>query len=170
MMMPLGCDRSPEVARWGAGSTVQGVVLPSGRRVGVSRRAGLARSGVLSSWVPGAAAVQVQPGAAAGAGEFPAADSSRSRRRLGSHRRAACSARPSICIQAVSSHARPPPNPVLDNDPNLVSCGEQWCPDCNRPCTRDGPGGLCPSCEEPVTVDDLLPTPHAQPVSPSKIR
>lgn len=48
--------------------------------------------------------------------------------------------------------------------------GQQWCPDCNRPCTRAGLGGLCPSCEEPVTVDDLLPTPHAQPVSASKIR
>jgi len=36
------------------------------------------------------------------------------------------------------------------------------CHDCNRPCTRDG---LCPHCDEPVTVDDLLDQHHAQPVT-----
>jgi predicted nucleic acid-binding Zn ribbon protein len=35
---------------------------------------------------------------------------------------------------------------------------EQWCPDCARPCRRVGPGGLCPHCEEPITVTDLLDT------------
>ena len=34
--------------------------------------------------------------------------------------------------------------------------GEQWCGDCNRPCTRVGIGGTCPNCEEPVAVDELL--------------
>ncbi len=34
--------------------------------------------------------------------------------------------------------------------------GVQWCPDCQRPCVRIGTGGLCPSCDEPVAVDDLL--------------
>ena len=34
--------------------------------------------------------------------------------------------------------------------------GDQWCGDCNRPCTRIGIGGACPSCEEPVAVDELL--------------
>lgn len=24
--------------------------------------------------------------------------------------------------------------------------GQQWCPDCNQPCTRVGLGGLCPHC------------------------
>lgn len=31
----------------------------------------------------------------------------------------------------------------------------QWCEDCNRPCLRLGPGGLCPHCSEPVTISDL---------------
>ena len=34
--------------------------------------------------------------------------------------------------------------------------GEQWCPDCQRPCRRVGPGGSCPHCSEPVAVSDLL--------------
>lgn len=33
---------------------------------------------------------------------------------------------------------------------------EQWCHDCNRQCQRVGIGGLCPHCDEPVTIDDLL--------------
>lgn len=37
--------------------------------------------------------------------------------------------------------------------------GEQWCPDCARPCRRLGPGGSCPSCDEPVTVTDLQEVP-----------
>jgi len=42
--------------------------------------------------------------------------------------------------------------------------GQQWCGDCNRPCTRLGPGGLCPHCDEPTTIGELLgedPTPPA---------
>lgn len=34
--------------------------------------------------------------------------------------------------------------------------GEQWCAECVRPCRRVGLGGLCPHCEEPVAVPDLL--------------
>lgn len=37
--------------------------------------------------------------------------------------------------------------------------GQQWCHDCNRPCTRIGQGGPCPNCDEPLTIDDLLPAP-----------
>ncbi len=37
-----------------------------------------------------------------------------------------------------------------------VFLGEQWCPDCQRPCQRLGLGGSCPHCAEPVTVDQLL--------------
>jgi len=33
--------------------------------------------------------------------------------------------------------------------------GEQWCPDCQRPCRRVDVGGLCPHCDEPVAVSDL---------------
>jgi len=40
------------------------------------------------------------------------------------------------------------------------SLGEQRCPDCNTFGRRVGPGGLCPSCDEPVAVTDLLDDPH----------
>jgi hypothetical protein len=36
------------------------------------------------------------------------------------------------------------------------SLGEQRCPDCNTFTRRVGPGGLCPHCDEPVAVSDLL--------------
>ena len=48
--------------------------------------------------------------------------------------------------------------------------GQQWCPDCQRPCVRVGVGGLCPTCDEPVAVEDLIdqhpatqPSRYAQP-------
>ena len=34
--------------------------------------------------------------------------------------------------------------------------GEQRCPDCRLFCRRIGPGGLCPHCDEPVAVADLI--------------
>ena len=37
--------------------------------------------------------------------------------------------------------------------------GEQWCHDCNQPCTRVGLGGSCPHCSEPVAISDLIDTP-----------
>ena len=33
--------------------------------------------------------------------------------------------------------------------------GEQWCRDCNRPCVRVDLGGLCPHCDEPITIRDI---------------
>src|SRR5215207_7546594 len=30
--------------------------------------------------------------------------------------------------------------------------GQQWCQDCNRPCTRTGIGGLCPACDHPIAI------------------
>ena len=38
--------------------------------------------------------------------------------------------------------------------------GEQYCPECRTFCRRVGPGGLCPSCDEPVAFADLV-TPRA---------
>ncbi len=35
--------------------------------------------------------------------------------------------------------------------------GEQYCADCRCFCRRVGPGGLCPACDEPVAIADLLP-------------
>ena len=41
--------------------------------------------------------------------------------------------------------------------------GEQYCSDCRCFCRRVGPGGLCPACDEPVAIADLLPnTPHPE--------
>jgi len=37
--------------------------------------------------------------------------------------------------------------------------GQQWCPDCQRPCRRIGPGGSCPSCGDPITITDLIEAP-----------
>jgi hypothetical protein len=37
--------------------------------------------------------------------------------------------------------------------------GQQYCGDCKRFCRRLGAGGLCPTCEEPVAISDLLPEP-----------
>lgn len=33
--------------------------------------------------------------------------------------------------------------------------GQQWCFDCNRPCVRIDIGGLCPHCDEPITISDI---------------
>jgi hypothetical protein len=46
--------------------------------------------------------------------------------------------------------------------------GEQRCDECNTWCRRIGPGGLCPCCDEPVAVADLLtPDQLAQPAPAS---
>jgi hypothetical protein len=34
--------------------------------------------------------------------------------------------------------------------------GEQYCADCRCFCRRVGPGGLCPACDHPVALADLL--------------
>jgi hypothetical protein len=34
--------------------------------------------------------------------------------------------------------------------------GEQRCPDCNTWARRVGTGGSCPSCGDPVTINELL--------------
>ncbi len=40
-----------------------------------------------------------------------------------------------------------------------VFLGQQWCPDCQRPCRRLGSGGACPHCDELVTIDQLIDAP-----------
>jgi len=47
---------------------------------------------------------------------------------------------------------------------------QQWCQDCNRPCTRTGIGGLCPECDQPVTIDDLITQHQYQTIQDPKIR
>jgi len=60
--------------------------------------------------------------------------------------------------------ATPPPPPRGRREVTIYQCphceevflGEQWCPDCQRPCRRLGLGGACPHCSEPVTINELL--------------
>lgn len=35
---------------------------------------------------------------------------------------------------------------------------EQWCPECARPCHRLGAGGICPCCQEMITIAELTET------------
>jgi hypothetical protein len=44
--------------------------------------------------------------------------------------------------------------------------GVQRCPDCGSFCRRVGPGGLCPHCDEPVAVTDLLLAPEGGEAQP----
>jgi len=61
------------------------------------------------------------------------------------------------------------PQPIRRKDTTIYECpsceiryhGQQWCHDCNHPCTRVGLGGTCPHCDEPVTLADLLDTQEA---------
>ncbi len=58
------------------------------------------------------------------------------------------------------------PQLITYSDATVYTCptcqtryhGQQWCQHCNQPCTRLGLGGLCPHCERPVTITDLLDT------------
>ena len=58
------------------------------------------------------------------------------------------------------------PQGIRRRDVTIYACptcetryhGEQWCHDCNQPCTRVGLGGLCPYCDEPVAISDLIDT------------
>ncbi len=64
-----------------------------------------------------------------------------------------------VPLPAVSVAPRPPRRAIT-----VYACpaceerylGEQWCPDCQRPCRRIGFGGACPACDHPVALDDLL--------------
>lgn len=39
---------------------------------------------------------------------------------------------------------------------NTRFLGQQRCDDCQLFCRRVGPGGLCPQCDEPIALADLL--------------
>lgn len=38
--------------------------------------------------------------------------------------------------------------------------GQQWCHDCHTPCTRLDLGALCPHCDEPVAISDIIEQPR----------
>ena len=74
--------------------------------------------------------------------------------------------------QHVTALPTPAPTRPL-TEATIYECGQceqryhaqQWCHDCNRPCTRVGPGGLCPHCGDPVALQDLQPG-HTTTTSP----
>lgn len=78
------------------------------------------------------------------------------------------------CRQAAWRARHPSPQPAVTVPPathrrtsTVYQCptcetrylGQQWCHDCNHPCTRLDHGGHCPHCDEPVTINDLLNPP-----------
>jgi hypothetical protein len=77
-----------------------------------------------------------------------------------------CSA---ACRQAAWRRRHPTPLPAVPARPSptatVYECpacgarflGQQRCDECQQFCRRVGPGGLCPHCDEPVAVGDLLP-------------
>jgi hypothetical protein len=76
------------------------------------------------------------------------------------------------CRQAAwrARHRQPPPEPAVvppvtsRRAITVYQCphcdtrylGQQWCPDCHTPCTRLDLGGLCPHCDEPVAISDII--------------
>jgi hypothetical protein len=84
------------------------------------------------------------------------------------------------CRQAAwrTRHPAPTPVPALPaatrrRDITVYQCpecgtrrlGEQWCPDCTRPALRLDLGGLCPHCDEPITISDITDQ-YPQPGTP----
>jgi hypothetical protein len=65
---------------------------------------------------------------------------------------------PENLVTAIVLPPRTPRSATIYECPSCQtrSLGEQRCPDCNTFSRRVGPGGLCPSCDEPVAVTDLL--------------
>ena len=69
------------------------------------------------------------------------------------------------CRQAAWRRQRAAPvEPIVAKSDTVYECencgsrylGIQRCEDCNTWCRKLGPGGLCPCCDEPVAVSDLL--------------
>ena len=66
--------------------------------------------------------------------------------------------------QAWRRNRTAPGEPVAAHTDTVYQCpacdarylGEQRCHDCNTWCRRLGPGGLCPCCDEPIAITDLL--------------
>lgn len=81
-----------------------------------------------------------------------------------SGRRRYCS---DACRQAAwrQRHAMPAVPAKLPRHDTVYECpscdarylGDQRCPECNTFCRSLGPGALCPHCDDPVAISDLIP-------------
>jgi len=70
-----------------------------------------------------------------------------------------------MCRQAAwRTKQRAPIEPIVARADTVYVCpdcdtrylGTQRCEDCNTFCTRLGPGGPCPHCDDPVAISDLF--------------
>ena len=70
------------------------------------------------------------------------------------------------CRQAVWRRRRRASQPALPVAHDIIyqcpQCDNRYinnrrCDDCNTWCRNIGPGGQCPHCDEPVTINDLTP-------------
>jgi hypothetical protein len=70
-----------------------------------------------------------------------------------------------VCRQSAWRSKRAAPvEPVVAKSDTVYECplcdtrylGDQRCDDCNTWCRRLGPGGPCPCCQEPISINDLL--------------
>ncbi len=74
--------------------------------------------------------------------------------RAAAYRRRRDANRPAVTIPA-SQHRRPVTVYECDTCGHRA-LGEQRCDDCGTFMRRVGHGGLCPCCDEPVAIDELL--------------
>ncbi len=81
------------------------------------------------------------------------------------HRQAAWRRRHPTPLPTVPVHT--PRQTIVYQCPECESryLGDQYCSDCGRFCRRIGVGGLCPACDEPVAISDLLPEHAATPTT-----
>jgi hypothetical protein len=61
------------------------------------------------------------------------------------------------CRQAAWRTRHPAPTPTVALPPRTRrrDITVYQCPDCTRPAARLDPGGLCPHCNEPITISDI---------------
>ena len=73
------------------------------------------------------------------------------------HRQAAWRRRHPSPLLPVPAHTPRPTTVYQCPECDSRYLGDQYCSDCRQFCRRVGAGGLCPACEEPVAISDLLP-------------
>jgi len=78
------------------------------------------------------------------------------------HRQAAWRRRHPTPLPTIPAHTPRPTTVYQCPECDSRYLGDQYCSECGRFCRRVGAGGLCPTCDEPVAISDLLPD-YAEP-------